>query len=1465
LRLILSLFLCQFISFLAKAQAPFPDFTADKTSGCSPLTVTFTDQSTGSPQSWNWSFNGQLRVGQNPGPVAFTNPGTYSITLTVRNANGINSITKTDYITVNPSPSIAFTADKTVTCLPVVINFTDHSVANAGNIVSWLWKFNTGTNPQITSTQPNPSIPYNLTGYYDVYLKVTSSTGCTSAVDVGRYIRIVDGVKANFSYSGPPTCDPPFVISYKNLTSGPGNLTYNWDLGNSTTSTQPSPAGTYTSAGNYPVNLIATSDFGCTDTIQNIIPVNGSTTSFQVSGNNDSTCLGTAIIFQSTSTPTPASIKWDFGDGTTYTGLTPPPKTYAGTGIYNVVMTATYATCTNTATKTITVFGLPTVDFSSANNNSFCQAPAAVVFQNLSPDVVTALWDFGDKSTSNSATTPVNHSYISTGSFPVTLTITDSKGCSNKISKPAFVNILPPNVHAAGIPVGLCKGQGFSPFFDGSTVDGIASYSWDFGDGSPISTAANPSYSYSVNGNYTVKLTILTNGGCTASFTSTPIQVGDKPVVDFSESVSTPCRAKSVAFTNLSIPAGQAWHWSFGDTATSILQNPSHKFRDTGLFSIKLTVTNNGCIDSTTKNNFVQVLPPLANFGYTIADCTTKSAVTFSDSSKTNPADGLISYLWNFGNPGNNTSTAVPPLPINFTYPGTGTYNATLIVNNGACADTAVKKIMIVNETPDFTLDKAVYCRNDIVVATSVNPQVNIKRYGWIVDGKAPVNGSIKFPISFGIPGNHSIRLVITDINGCIDSSATKSFVVTGPTAKFSLGKKAGGCSNSVLTFSDSSIDNSGTIIKWVYNFNDGTPLQTFTAPPFTHTFATPGTYAVNLTVFDNGSNSCSDTYTLPVIITKPVTKFNVTNTTYCPGTPLQFVDSSSGKGLSYLWNFGDGTTDTIRNPLHTYPSKDGIYTVKLIIADSIGCSDSLTLSNYINIKSPKATYTVKDTITLCPPLETKFNFTGTSYQSFEWDFGDGSSTSTLANTSHFYNDYGKFTAKLYVTGFGGCRDSASINISVTNPYTSTDFTYAPALACNNLTTTFTVTKPFGSSFVLYFGDGGTTTNQDTTFTHFYSVPNQYSPLIVLKDSTGCQIGIGANHGIINVKGAIPLFGADKKAFCDSGTVYFADYSQQGADPIVTKTWDFGDGSAPVIFPGDAIYDYTKPGLYVPKLLVTTAGGCMQTYTDTIRVLATPQPVITGLDGICKNSPVSFTGSLLVPPDTAITWKWDLGNGQSSGNQNVALVYPDAGPYHITLNATNSLGCKGDTAKDITIYPLPSILVNGDTSIISGSPGIVMPITYSANASTFNWSPAINLSCTDCANPFVTPKFTTTYKVNVADANGCLSSRDITIIVTCNNKNFFIPNTFSPNNDGANDVFYPRGKGLDLIQALRIFNRWGELVFEKRNFPANDAASGWDGSYKGRKAPSDTYIYMIDIICDNATIITYKGNITLIR
>ena len=153
----------------------------------------------------------------------------------------------------------------------------------------------------------------------------------------------------------------------------------------------------------------------------------------------------------------------------------------------------------------------------------------------------------------------------------------------------------------------------------------------------------------------------------------------------------------------------------------------------------------------------------------------------------------------------------------------------------------------------------------------------------------------------------------------------------------------------------------------------------------------------------------------------------------------------------------------------------------------------------------------------------------------------------------------------------------------------------------------------------------------------------------------------------------------------------------------------------------------------------------------------------------------------------------------------------------------------------------------------------------SADITQWQWTPPTGLDNSGIANPTASPKQSITYTCIASNGGGCVARDQVTIRVICKNTNVFIPNTFSPNGDGQNEVFYPRGTGLFRIKSMLIFNRWGEVVFENKDFQPNDPSAGWNGTYPGKKAPSDVYIYMVEILCDNNTVIPAKGSITLLR
>ena len=407
--------------------------------------------------------------------------------------------------------------------------------------------------------------------------------------------------------------------------------------------------------------------------------------------------------------------------------------------------------------------------------------------------------------------------------------------------------------------------------------------------------------------------------------------------------------------------------------------------------------------------------------------------------------------------------------------------------------------------------------------------------------------------------------------------------------------------------------------------------------------------------------------------------------------------------------------------------------------------------------------------------------------------------------------------------------------------------------ACNSLLVDFAITTPPSTRFSFFAGDGYFDSSQVTSFQHLYSTFGFYTPRIVIEDKFKCAVGI-ANGNVIRILGAEPLFGIDKKAFCDTGTVLFANYTI-GNDPITSSVWNFGDGSSSLIT--DPSHRYALPGTFYPSLTVTTQGGCSKTIADTVRVYSTPIPIITGDTIVCINELLPLQGSLVLV-DTAIAWKWNFGNGSSSAIKNPTTSYGAAGNYTINLETSNKLGCKNNTNRIILVPPAPIINVLGNPVIPVGG-SVILPITYGPNISGYNWVPPTGLSCSDCPTPIATPKSTTTYKITATDIYGCTSSNEVTVTVVCNNNNYYIPNTFSPNNDGNNDRFYPRGSGIARIQSMRIFNRWGELIFERKNFPANDASLGWDGTYKGKKAETDTYVYIIELVCDNSVIFPYNS------
>lgn len=1433
------LFTGKFVS----AQAPIANFTAVTVSGCSPLVVTFQDMSTGSPTSWYWDFgNGNTSTLKNPTASYFTT-GTYTVTLTATNVSGSNTLIRSGYITVYEPPVVNFIANVTAGCFPLRVQFTDMSTAGIGNTnVNWQWDFGNGT----ASTSQNPLTTYTTAGTFTVTLRVTNDKGCIRTYTRTNYIAITQGVDANFTHTNSTVCTAPATIVFTNGSTGPPTLSYFWNFGDGFTSTALNPVHTYAATGSYIVSLVTSSTAGCQDTAwSNPIVIGGINNAITAPSNG---CVNTPILFTNGSTPTPVSSSWAFGDGATATGLN-GTHSYATTGTFTVWLYNTFPNCIDSVSKQITINPKPVADFSAPVRSS-CQPPLTVNFQDQTTGgAVSWQWDFGDGGTSTQQNP--SYTYNSYGLFTVKLIATNAVGCPDTIVKTSYVAIRRAIMAIPQLPVRGCIPFTITLTPAISSVDIITSYEWDFGDGG-TSTVPNPTYTYVTQGTYNVRLIVTTSTGCRDTLLVTEaITVGSKPVANFSAQPIPVCGRQPVHFTDLSAPADE-WFWSFGDGSTSILQNPSHSYNDTGYFDVTLIVFNNGCPDTLEILQYPHVLPPIARYNF-VANCSNRMQFVFTDQSV-----APQTWNWDFGD--GITSTIQHPV---HTFPALGSYQVRLIVTNGSCADTLIQTVRTINENPNFTANQTAACKPATIMFTATNIEdLNIVTYFWnFGNGDTLTTDLLTVSSTYANTGTYTITLITIDINGCRDSIAKPNYIrINGPDAAFSA-LNTRGCAGLTTTFTDNTItDGVNAITNWKWDFGDGS-IQNFPSPPFQHVFNAADTFSVKLIVTD--AAGCSDSITINdlVLTTDPIPGFVSADTLTCPATTVSFTNNSIPVNATSSWEFGDGGTSLVPSPTHVYTNR-GLYTVKLRILDDNGCADSLIRINYITVDTPRADFTVIDTASSCVPFEIHFVNTSAYNATSLWDFGPSQGTSTLPNPVHFYSIPGVYPVKLTVTSPGGCVDSIIKTITVFDTV-GARVNYVPIGGCSPLQVTLnTFTTGPMNSYFWDFGDGYTVTTSLPTINHTYASFGNFLPKVIMEDPAGCIIPL-PGLDTVYVTGAKARFGIDDSLFCDFGTVNFTDSSTYN-DPITRYSWTFGDGGTSL--QQHPAHNYTTPGNYTVQLALQTQLGCRDTLTKPVlvKVVQSPLTNIGGDSVVCINNSLLHSGLFIQPDTSTVNWYWTFPNGNMSVLQNPLLQkYTVPGTFTVMCVAINSSGCIDTTRKTIYVNPLPVVNMPGQLTIQNGFP-VTIPATYSPNTVKWVWSPADGLSCANCPRPDAGPKFNTRYQVYFTDDKGCSNFGAITVTVICKNANLFIPNTFSPNGDGSNDVFYPRGKGLERVRMLRIFNRWGEVVFEKRDFPVNDAAMGWNGTFKGQKPMADVYVYQAEIFCDNGDIIRLDGNIALI-
>lgn len=1344
---------------------------ASKTSGClmGGFIVELNALETENPNhDYFWTLGNGRTANTYRAVGQYGTPGLYQITLKITDRlTGLVRGNWTQTVTVHENPFVDFKADDTDGCFPHRVNFTDLSTPSPGaSFIHRQWNFGNGS---VLNDATSASVKYDLEAQYTPTIRLVQST-CpkdTFLLQKKEYINVKQGVTPFFLVEPPNFCTPPVTVRMKNMsTAGPGQtLRYEWTFtgGSPSASADKDPTVQIDAPGEYDVRMKAISDGGCesewTDRIK--IPVTSIIPSISTPSNE--VCQGSLTSFANASTPVPESSTWYFGNDPPVTGLT-QFKRFNMLGQVNVTLVNKYGSCELSTTRTITVKSAPG-DRLRTPDSINCKAPHNQQFhyEGIPAGQIRNIeWEFGDGSKSSGPSPSVTHLYNSVGRFPVRMRVTDVFGCVTDRMFNERVVIDPPRVDSAK-PKALtdsgCAMLNYSPRLFASSIDGIKSITWDFGDGSATVTGNNPTHVYTTprTAPYEVKATVETSFGCRIEEKGLVyIGVDPGPSQFTADRFDVCAGSDTVRFMDLSPGAGiTGWKWEFGDGVSSELKSPPHAYRETGGMNVRLTVFNNGCPNTPlTKLNYIQVRGAIALFDNE-SDCSDRLRVSFKNQSR--DAD---TYSWDFGD-GSPLSNLKDPV---HTFPRDDTFTVRLTVTGGGCRMEYKKDVILVSEKADYGIKSvftAEFCAGNTMMF-SASPKIpeNVKTYEWDFGDGRFVAGNMVVTNPYPEKGSYSTRLRITDLNGCVDVVSKPPFSVGGPTADFDAPVRQG-CTGLEVEFNDSSVTVlNTTILKRTWDFGDGTVQSVGgDVTKVKHRYEKVGAYTVKLTIDDSGG--CQDVieFVKYVVISDPKIDFVADVTNSCPDKLVRFRNTTRMDGGRYSWDFGDGNNSPVPEPAHRF-AKPGKYTITLNVVDGNGCAASFKRDQYINIDVPVADYDLSETYNDCPPLTPRFTFKGSYHEKVRWEFGDGG-VSDLIDPKQVYLYPGNYLTRLIVTSPGGCQAIASKTIVIEGP-TGT-LTSDKVVGCDQATIAFRISNAKDLTEIIWDFDEGTLVNNNLTQSYTYTKPGTYKPQVFLKNPKGCVVPYALTDSI-RVIGIDPGFLSLDSALCDKGQARFTDTTR--ANTTITKwKWDLGNGSSSTSQNPTAMYP--SPGIYKVKLTVTSAEGCVdEVERDAyIKVVKTPEMAIESDPSVCQEGSIAFTSKeTTVPRDTSLLrYMWDFGNGRSSSDaMPPPQSYSAAGDYTVRLRATNSTGCTGTALRSIRVHPTPVVGGPDLETICLGQSVTLRP----TGAATYRWlSPTPHLSCTDCPDPVANPPVDTRYTVRATSSLGCVKEDSIWVRV----------------------------------------------------------------------------------------------------
>ena len=1364
------------------------------------------------------------------------------------------------------SGQVSFSSPKKQGCAPLNTTFVDATVG----AVRWLWDFGNGN----TSTLQNPSAQYILPGKFTVILTVWDANGVSQTGILSDYITVFKNPIADLSIDKLKACVNEAITFTNTSTLGDASFTgYSWDFGNGSILNSASPSYAYPAAGNYNVSFVVTDANGCFHKVtkNNYLEVFPKPkASFTVDITYDCVAPSTTT-FTNNSTGSGLTYEWDFGDGGT-SNVKTPSHTYTAAGKYDIKLKVKSDNgCTDEITvKDGFIIGPMTVDFTS-DKTTLCNG-GAINFQSLSSTAssIASSWDFGNGTTSTSPYPTVVYN-LNKRYYDVSLTIksVNKPNCSATIKKPVFISVFPkPNGSLTTDNPLPCQ----IPFTtnweykDSITSTNIVwrAYNWDMDTTFIFGNGQNPAkLTIGNKDEYKIWATVTNKYGCTDTI-GLPLVVKKVKLEAIIEGDTSGCapifmKLKDVSEHDHDIVERR---WYLNNSYTSADEIYNLFLQQMGDYRVTLKIKDQyGCEDSTFVIIPVGVHwdPKFILFGSKRVLCNNTDSILLINRTRFNKDTIMDEFIW-FGDStwpeGKTVKVRKTTVGYGYTnrwikYKQTPGYVTPMLISiNRGCHDTFKMHDSIKIQPPFARMELIGNPCFDSTLQV-LNKSIDYHRWKWEVNNITKLEDSLLLNNRF----NQNIKLTVyNDTTKCWDTIYREYRPVQVDLQINS--NLSGVCTPATLTLGANKPLSSG---YWI--INNGPKI--YSNSPLNLKLDTAGTYDVS---FYYVVGLCEYTTNKKFKIGNGQMKGSVTTLAGCSPTRVTLVDSTYKQNdTNHVWIInGKG-----------FPVREFSKTIELPNFSADEISIILRDKTPGNLCTAEQTFIVK---TSGPGFTLRSGWSNTCEKSFfqgnlmpnpakgaqpysfSWKFSNGSQYGTQV-ISHGVLDTGNLFVVMRITDANGCYATDTYKYYMPPGRIVVDFTAdKKGSTCTPLYVDFfDKSTSLGQSIVAWdwnFGDNSSSSFKNPR--HQYLNPGVYDITLTVRDNIGCTKKRVYPKYIV-LKGPEGTYTTSDRKGCTPHTVNFRETTNS---PLAKMIWDYGDGIVDTAYSPN--HTYTRPGIYIPSLIVKEKAGCEYAVpqTDTIFIYENPIADITG-NGICLKDNITFTQADQTIRDAITNRWWIFPEKTVTGNlQTVNHRFTQKNNTKLTYVIQTENGCK-DTINKYFVLKQPEITVWGDkdTLCLGASFAGNAIVTTDTTLRSRDWLVNDNFY-SNTRNLIFTPTKPGTYKITMRaeDEAGCWDTASYPQLVNVGDTSTppVVPMRFvSVYDDNTHQINFNRLPSSDFYQYTILQENGGVYTPTKIVRAINDT----NQYIYGVNALNRSYCYKLQV----SNLCRYTNNINILE